>query len=372
MNRAADTLHHGPVEMIAILCVILFLTGGCLFLILVLVSRLWKTRADARDRLLSELVQRKLNVFILLANDNVPRRHFQWRYHTVELKDLLRKSGRHQLIIDLLMANSRNLTGRSALVLRRLYVRLALRRFSLAKLRHRNIHVRIQGLNELSEMGIVDALEPIRSFVVHRDNRLREASFMAMVKLSGSAPFSMLRDYHGPVSDWVQIMLHKHLTRLHPDKLPDFSAWIHSANPAVRMFAIRMIVAFRQLESASTLASLLEDTDTRMARMAADALGQLEASEHGEQVAEFGRRHPGDEPCLESALRALAKIGDPQRHRSFLAWHMIHGSYRLRVEAMRALIKLKLDPLTLLIDFNPVNDPEFSRIHAHLTNPLLS
>lgn len=356
---------------LGLLCIIIFLIIGFVFLGVILFSRIFKTYRVKKNTALSEQLQRKLNVFVLYETDNSRIKIFPWRYHLQELRRKVRSTNQKQLLVNLLITNKQNLSGNAAITLKKVYIRLGLKRFSQNKLQQHSTLSKIRGLHELAEMGCVDALPFIQTLFTHRNKKVREESFIAMVRLAGASAFTLLPNYKESISDWTQIVIYKHLSQLPAQRLPKFHQWFSGTSPAVKKFALNMIKEFKQLKAIRTLASLLTDDDLEIAAKAAETLGDLGAAEHAEAIAQLGRRNMLHEALSISVVQALAKIGDGAKHQSFLSWHMIHGSHSLRMEAMKALMQLKVDLLNACIDFNLDNDKEFGSMYAHVADPLL-
>ena len=143
------------VDAIALFTLLILMCGAC-FLGLILSSRIVLTQPEDKLEWLREQLQNKINALILSENERVPQRPFQWQIHLRELRLLLDNSKHQQLMIDLLVMNKQNFTGRSSVALRKIYLRLGLKRLSRQKLSHTNYQVNMQGLQELAEMGCAD------------------------------------------------------------------------------------------------------------------------------------------------------------------------------------------------------------------------
>jgi HEAT repeat protein len=143
-----------------------------------------------------------------------------------------------------------------------------------------------------------------------------------------------------------------------------------SNNPSVKKFAIELIKQFQQLEATTTLVSLLKHDDQDLAVMASDALSELGIHQYADEIVELGRNNMHHEKRTISIIKSLGKIGNVN-HKPFLAFHMIHGSYKVRFEAIKALLKLKVSVLDQFVDFNINHDSEFDAMFKHLTDPLL-
>jgi hypothetical protein len=350
---------------------LLFLSGGVFFLGLILANRVVSTQRENKLAWLRDLMQRKINVLVIYENERMPQKPFQWAFHLDELRSLMDNYWHQQLMIDLLVTNRQNLTGKSSAVLRKVYLRLGLRRMSRQKLQHANHHVKIQGIQELAEMECTDAL-PIIHDLMHNNNRqVCEEAFMAWVQLAGKISFDEVPNYNGRISDWMQMTIHKHLSRLSANELPKFYLWLCSQNPFVRKLAINMIAEFRQLEAIPALVTLLQDNDKHIVCRAVEVLGDLGANEQCDDVAHLGKKHLLDEMISLSVAQTMTKIATGKKHIAYLGWQMVHGSHAVKKAAMQALLALHVNLLDARLDFNIDNDAELEAIYDHLTSPLL-
>jgi hypothetical protein len=356
---------------IFIFCACLFALTGITFLITVLFSRVIKTIQKRRYEILRDDLQKSVNALIILEHSKSTLNHFSLAYYLKELRNKIGDSFRKQLLIDLLIANKRNVKGDSAEVLRKVYVRLRLKRFSAKKLRKSNSIKKVQGLQELAEMECYDMLPAVQDLFTHRSPLVRQESFIATIRLASASPFVLVDDYIGSITPWMQLTIHKHLMAMPAEKLPRFYKWFFSANKEIRLFAINMAHQFRQLDATSHLAQLLADHDVTVAGMAAEVLGDFGAVDYVEDITTLAKRFPMDETLTTKVIRAIGKIGNADTHAVMLAWHMIHGSSATRLEAMRVMQIFNLDCAEYLVDFGGPDDDAFQDLLSHVKHPLL-
>ena len=345
--------------------------AAIVFVITIFISRIVKTRHVARFTKLRDDFQKTVNGLIVQDQSKVGRHNSSLVYYLRILRQKIRTPYRKQLLINILIANKQNLKGSSTAVLRKLYIRLHLKRFSRAKLNGTRLYAIVQGMQELAEMGCTDMLGAIQALFTHRKLMIRQESFIAMVRLASSSPFVLVDHYHDAITPSMQSTIHKHLATLSADRLPKFYRWFYSAHTEIRKFAVMMTNHFRQLDGIPHLARMLESRDLELAGMAAEVLGNMGAAEHAETIAALGRRFPMNEMLTRKIIAALKQIGNGSTHGPQLAWHMIHGSDSIRLEAMDAMRMLKLDCREYLVDFNARNDSSFGSIYTHINEPLL-
>ena len=254
--------------------------------------------------------------------------------------------------------------------MRKIYIRLHLKKFSCAKLSRSSVLKKIQGLHELAEMECVDALPAIQPLLNHKSLIVRQESFIAVVRL-GAAPFALVDKFSDPITPWMQLIMHKHLTVSSPERIPKFHHWFYQPNREIQKFAIAMAHQFRQTEAIPHLAVLLISQDIEMAGLAVNALGDMGAVEYADAIANLGKSNPLNDALSVQVIRALGQIGNAEKHGAWLAWQMTHGSYHIRLEAMGVMRKLNLNCRDFLIDFNTANDDVFESMYAHITEPLL-
>lgn len=365
----------GPLFMpqgvtIFIVCASAFVFIAMVFVVSILGSRIVNTRrSSSREKILDEF-QKTINVFIILESSDETNIQFPMAFYLDKLQRKIRSSFSKQLLIDLLISSKQNLSGSSSSMLKEVYHSLKLDRFSFSKLRSSSRIRKIQGLQELAEMECKDAFRGIQQLLTHKATIVRQESFIAMIRLVGT-PFELAERYKGAITPWMQLTIHKHLSRMESDRLPRFYNWFDNANADVRKFAMSMSHLFRQQEAVEHLGSLLKDRNHEIASLAAAALGDMGAVEYSEAIADLGRRYPSHKALQLKIIRALEQVGNGKQHGSQLAWQMIHGTYDVRIAAMRAMHNLGLDCKDFLIDYNPSNDCDFMNLYAHITEPLL-
>jgi len=372
MNTHFPLEQFTPSQPVIWLCIVLFVLGGVLFFAFILLSRVLQTRRHRLTRWLQDHIQKSLNAFIVHETERSAGKSFPWNFHLRALRSLLTRPWRRQVMIDMLIANKQNLTGKSGDVLRKVYLRMGLRRLSRAKLTHPNPHTKISGLQELALMECADALGFIRTLMRHPNRQVREESFIALVRLADMADSDLVLAYEDRISGWMKIILHQHLRQKGAQRLPHFAYWLQSHNPAVRQFALEMIIAFRQLEAVPALIRLLTDADLRIAALSASALGEMGISEAAGEVAALGMRYPAHEEVSLQVVQALHQLTTDARYRDYLSWQLTHGAPAVRLEAMRTLLAMRVNLLDTRLDFNTENDRDFDLLYAHVNHPLLA
>jgi hypothetical protein len=340
------------------------------FVITILSSRVINTHRSGKRRRICEQLQKTINAVIMLEHSDENDTRFSLAFYLNELRPKIRSSFAKQLLIDLLIANKQNLSGGSASTLKKVYERLRLSRFSRSKLKSGSRIRKIQGLQELAEMECVDSLPNVERLLRHKNAMIRQESFIATIRLAGT-PFFLADRYVGPITPWMQLTIHKHLAKLPTDQLPKFYDWFNYKNNEIRKFAIIMTSLFRPPKAIPHLAMLLEDRDPEIAGLAAETLGGMGAVDYADAIAKLGRCYPMNDALQLKVIHALKEIGNGREHGAQLAWQMIHGTYAVRFEAMRAMQRLKLYCKDFLIDYNITNDGAFEEIYAHITERLL-
>jgi hypothetical protein len=353
---------------IIIVCTGVFSFVAFIFLITILFSRVLKNNRARRFDKLQEEFQKTLNALIILEHSK-ENLSFSLDYHLKNLMQKIRTSFGKQLLIDQIMSNKVNLKGSSAIILRTVYIRLGLKKLSISKLNYRPQLKVVQALHELAEMECVDSISAIQKLLHHRQLVIRRECFITLVRLSGS--FASVASYKGMITPWMQLTIYRHLSMLPSDRLPKFHTWFRSPNRDIRKLAITMAHHFRQTEAVPGLSQLLYDDDLEIAGLAITCLGDMGAVEYSNAIAGVGRNNPFDESISSKVIRALGQIGNGEHHAAFLAWHMVHSSDTLRLQAMTAMQALNLNCRDFLIDFNAQNDNAFESLFAHVTEPLL-
>jgi len=259
---------EGPLKVKALLVILAYLIFSLFVLFLVIIiNRQIKARRRFRERNLKHGYQELLADF--LFNDEV---------ETIEFNGINNKINR-QIFIDELRFLHSNLYGETAYKLRDLYFNLGLHKDSLRKVFSRRWDTKSKGFREVAQLDVKDANDYIAGFTNSKNPIIRVEAQVAMVKLSDEEPLAFLNDLTYEMSDWEMINIYDTLV-YHQINIESFEPWLDSKNNSVVIFALRMIMLFKHVQTIPKVRQLLFHEQPEIRLAATKALKPMESEEY--------------------------------------------------------------------------------------------
>jgi hypothetical protein len=266
-KRIFTIYREAPLKVKVLLVILAYLVLSLFALFLViLINRQIQTRKRLRDRNLKQEYQEQLADF--LFNDEV---------ETIEIKGINNKINR-QIFIDELRFLHSNLYGETASKLRDLYFNMGLHKDSLRKVYSRRWHTKSKGFREVAQLDVKDANDYIAGFTNSKNPIIRVEAQVAMVKLAEEEPLGFLDNLTYEMSDWEMINIYDTLI-YHQINIDSFEPWLDSENNSVVIFALRMIMLFKHVQSIPRVRQLLFHEEPQIRLAATKALKPLESEE---------------------------------------------------------------------------------------------
>ncbi|GHN01749.1 hypothetical protein WSM22_32380 [Cytophagales bacterium WSM2-2] len=346
-------------------------SGALLFIFFLLSSRQVKNAKIRRETQLRDRFQRSLNVIMLMESSSTTEQASSQFYVSQLVKDMGNSTLARQVMTDQLIGLRKSLIGSSADNLVSIFRTLKLNDFSLFKLRSFDWKIKAQGIFELAQMDNGESYELIKRSLNSKNVTVREEAFMALVKLDKSNSLSFLNDYHSPMSNWMVMRIHQHLSITDKRTLADFSQWFDHPNLTVALFAMDMARQFRQLSAVSKLNGILNDKEKSKIALAIDTLGELEAYESADHLASCAMVFWNDQVISRKIARSLGKIGHAETHWRLLRQYLHHPEYQVRFEAVQSLSKSGVVARKMLDDANKELNQNLGQLILHVDEPLL-
>jgi hypothetical protein len=359
--------------LLVVWIIFIFFVSGLVSILVLFASRIVKSYRVKRTTALKAQIQRTLNKIVVnesCSETLTPDPAFE--FYMAELRMVTGTSSfARQVLISQILDLKKNVTGTSASVLIKTYNAMRLYIDSRRRLKKTAWQKKALGIRELAEMGHRHSIPLIRKNLKASNETLQQESLMAIVRL-GDHPLSFLDDYKDDVSLWMRINIHNYLRKLDNRSLPLFSQWFTHKNYTVVDFAISMTKEFRQTASVPGLVQLVYSTDPRIVRHAVSALGDLEAYQYRQTVADLAVHVWPFEKLSRSVLDCLGRIGDMEKDVTVIGKFLSHPSYVLRFEAVAALRKLGSDGEAFIEKFNKEHVGDIKGIIEHFSEPLLT
>ncbi len=274
------------VKVLLVILVYLLISLFVLFLVII-INRQIKTIRRKRERILKQEYQEQLADF--LFNDEV---------ETIEFRGINTRKNR-QIFIDELRFLHSNLYGETASKLRDLYFNLELHNDSLRKVYHKRWHTKSKGFQEVAQMDVKDANDYIAGFANSKNSIIRVEAQVAMVKLSDEEPLAFLNELTWELSDWEMINIYDTLI-YHQINIDSFEAWLDSENYSVVVFALRMIMLFKHVQTIPRVKQLLFHEQPEIRLAATKALKPMDSAEY---IPELKQLYRDESYRLQEILR---------------------------------------------------------------------
>ncbi len=267
-QRIRTVYIEAPLKVKVLLVILAYLLISLLVLfVVIIVNRQVKSRRWKRDQVLKQEYQEQLADF--LFNDEI---------QSVAFRGVNNIKNR-QILIDELRFLHSNLYGEAASKLRDLYFDMDLHKDSLRKVYNRRWHTKSKGFREVAQMDVKDANDYILSFTNSKNPNIRVEAQVAMVKLSEEEPLAFLNDLTYELSDWEMINIYDTLV-YHQINIDSFEPWLDSDNYSVIMFALRMIMLFKHVQTIPRVKQLLFHEYPEIRLAATKALKPMESVDY--------------------------------------------------------------------------------------------
>lgn len=156
---------------------------------------------------------------------------------------------KRQYAIDALIQGKKNLRGKAAENIVKLYLKLGFKNDSIKKFKSGTWQIKARGIHELYMMDQKDMLKQIYKHANSVNDFVRMESQIAMIHFLGFDGLRFLDVISTPVSEWQQVRLLEQLRPLEPDKMPGLKTWLHSKNDSVVLFALKLADIYQQFDA---------------------------------------------------------------------------------------------------------------------------
>ena len=246
-----------------------FVLLSVVLLVVIFTSRIWGNYRKKKTSILKDRYHEIIADYLFKEqNENiVPSVLFKQR-------SMLRKNILVELIIDL----HDSLVGDIANKLRALYINLRLGKVSIAKTKSWKWNIKIKGFQELANMDIENAEYYIKPYLVSRNDELRSEATIAFVRLNKENPFGFLDLIVKYFTDWEQLNVHASVKK-YDITIPAFKKWLLLENDAVVIFALKMVIIYKQYDAKNEIVTLISHPNELVRKLAYSAVGELGLSE---------------------------------------------------------------------------------------------
>ncbi len=253
------------------------------------------------------------------------------------LKQLSQYTSRkdRQIILNVLLEGKRNFVGESSSKIKDLYRVLDLHKLSLRKVRFGNWYKRSMGLRELAFLGTVDFKDKIKKYINDRHQHVRAEAILSYMLLDDKNPFGFLLELKYAFVRWDSFSIYytMYFNGIEPPSMVDM---LDHPDREVRLFLLRMISIYNQLDAVKKVAKCLLDDDPEIRQEAIITLRSLEYF----RVKEIMKKRYDEEcyPVRLEILRSMKHFIEDQDI-SFLEERVRKGSFSEVFEAVTLLYR---------------------------------
>ncbi|MFM6954131.1 MAG: HEAT repeat domain-containing protein [Sphingobacteriaceae bacterium] len=281
----------------------------------------WKQRIN---QLLSELV----------ADDDLATAQCVEKYtHLFKVLPLKRKP--IKLLVEAeIVRFHQEFTGKTAEVLRELFLALKLEKLAYKRLKDSNWENRVLGIKILAQLNVRWAAPKLLALCDDEVGTLRMEAQAAFLKLSDEAPFRFLDRATEHILEWHQLELLEVINKAKGLSLPSFSKWLTAKNDTVVILCLKLIRQYQQFDALPYLVELLDHKNSHIRLLAIELLGQFEAYAY---ETELLQRYPSASQAEKLAiLHAIGQIASGEQL-DFLQAQLLEESYELVFQALMAI-----------------------------------
>lgn len=319
-----------------------FLLSICLILVIVLYIH--RTLSVVREKKKSDLQFRYqyllYDALVETQAENAPNSFLNVASELFQQEKKQNKYLDPQILTDIILNLKKSLSGSAQNQLLSLAYALELPKYSLKKLRERNISVRTQGLHEISAMQVnrPEVKEEIRCLYQSDASHMAQEVILALAKLESSPDLAFLSSLNTPLCELLQIRLHHHLRSIGRHRLPNFSQWLTSENESIVLFALRMIAEFQQYSAAPSVLHKLSNSSLSVITEAINTVNRLQLTEAMPTLMNLAKHKDTD--IQLASLQAISKLGSHQQTTSLDDLRQ-HPNYWIRRATSKAVAQIQ-------------------------------
>ena len=224
---------------------------------------------------------------------------------------LLKRKLARKVLVRELVKIKKSLSGVSGDNLQQVFRQLNLDQISLQRTTSKMWHVKAKGIQELGIMNHQPSYKKILQLTNDADLMVRMEAQTALVRLRGYKGLEFFNTLTYPLSDWHQVNILHLLSHQPISEHVDIVAWLHSTNPSVVQFALKLISEQHAGEFYPEVLACLDSPYEIVRREAIFCLGQVPAlSTPADLAAHFEKE---DNKVLRLCIiKALASNGSEE------------------------------------------------------------
>lgn len=261
-----------------------------------------------------------------------------------ELKESVADPFKRKIIISTLLKLRNEISGEMAESIDKLYVKLGLLRYSLAKLRNKKWDVIANGIRELTQFKIKAVHQIVMNNINHPTKEVRKEMQLYLVHLYAFKGLDFLNVLETPLSEWDQIQLLEILQLKNDSEIVDITPWLKSSNDSVVNFTLKLAKVYNQFEAKEELIKLLNHGSEEVRINTISALSHLNVLEAKNILKDsFNERSLEEQIAFLKMMENVYEYGD----KVFLQEQMQHENFEIKSIAMEILKNINFEEYEL-------------------------
>ena len=261
-----------------------------------------------------------------------------------ELKESVADPFKRKIIISTLLKLRNEISGEMAESIDKLYVKLGLLRYSLAKLRNKKWDVIANGIRELTQFKIKAVHQIVMNNINHPTKEVRKEMQLYLVHLYAFKGLDFLNVLETPLSEWDQIQLLEILQLKNDSEIVDITPWLKSSNDSVVNFTLKLAKVYNQFEAKEELIKLLNHGSEDVRINTISALSHLNVLEAKNILKDsFNERSLEEQIAFLKMMENVYEYGD----KVFLQEQMQHENFEIKSMAMEIMKNINFEKYEL-------------------------
>lgn len=261
-----------------------------------------------------------------------------------ELKECIADPFKRKIIVSTLLKLRNEISGEMGESIDKLYVKLGLLRYSLAKLRDKKWDVIAIGIRELTQFKIKAVHKIIMNNINHPKREVRKEMQLYLVHLYAFKGLEFLNVLETSLSEWDQIQLLEVLLLNNETQIADIKPWLKSSNDSVVIFTLKLAKVYNQFEAKDELIELLNHKSPEVRTNAISALRHLNVFEAKNILKDnFNDRSLEEQIAFLKMMENVYENSD----KPFLEEHINHKNLEIKLLIMEILKNINFEEYTL-------------------------
>jgi hypothetical protein len=257
-----------------------------------------------------------------------------------ELKKYVADPFKRKIIISTLLKLRNEISGEIAESIDKLFIKLGLLRYSLAKLRNEKWDIIAIGIRELTQFKIKGVHKIIMNNINHPKKEVRKEMQLYLVHLYAFKGLEFLNILETSLSEWDQIQLLEILQLNNDPQIADIRPWLKSSNDSVVIFTLKLAKVYNQFEAKDELIKLLNHKSEDVRVNAISALSHLNIVEAKNILKNnFNERSHEEQIAFLKMMENVYENSD----KPFLLEHIHHKNFEIKLLIMDILKNINFE-----------------------------